>query len=108
MVHFDPAIVSLYQGFPKAFAGFGSDFFLLWASMLQVFRFRCPCLCICVEFYVNWGDRTTHAGKSTTGIYDSHVLRIPRFQSMSTEQDTSRYGTKPNLLTEEAIGTQRK
>ena len=41
-------------------------------------------------------------------IYDSHALRIPRFQSMPTEQDTSRYGTKPNLLTEEAIGTQRK
>ena len=43
-----------------------------------------------------------------TTRHDSHALRIPRFQSMPTEQDTSRYGTKPNLLTEEAIGTQRK
>ena len=39
-------------------------FFLLWASTLQVFRIRCPCLCICVESYVNWGDRMTHAGKN--------------------------------------------
>ena len=107
-MHFDPAIVSLYQGFPKAFAGFGSDFFLLWASTLQVFRFRCPCLCICVESYVNWGDRTTHAGKNERARQVYTTRTFPRFQSMPTEQDTGCYGTKPNLLTEEAIGTQRK
>ena len=56
------------------------------------------------------GDRTTHAGemKEQTGIYDSHALRIPRSQNMPTEPDTSRFGTKPNLLTKKAIGTQGK
>ena len=35
-------------------------------------------------------------------------IRITRTQKMPTEPDTSRYGTKLNLLTEKAIGTQGK
>ena len=35
-------------------------------------------------------------------------IRITRTQNMPTEPDTSRYGTKLNLLTEKAIGTQGK
>ena len=65
--------------------------------------------CTCGKVY-HQGDRMTHAGemKEQTGIYELHALRIPRSQNMPTEPDTSRFGTKPNLLTKKAIGTQGK
>ena len=40
-----------------------------------------------------------------TGICESHTLRIPQFQNMLMEPNTSRCGMKPSFLTEKAIGS---
>ena len=51
----------------------------------------------CGKVYIGETGRPMQEWKDTTGIYDSHALKIPRFQSMWTEPDTSRYGTKQSL-----------
>ena len=56
--------------------------------------------------FMAYKERNSDA--NTTGIYDSHSLRILRFQKMPKESDTSRCGTKESLLTKKAIGTQGK
>ena len=70
-----------------------------------VYKIPCTCGKVCIG---ETGPPMQERKKEQHRDIRSHALRIPRLQSMPTEPDTSRCGTKPSLLTEKTIGTQGK